>query len=90
MTYETSAIQDHEIPQAKEALLQHVLTTYASETNKVFTVWSSFSDDDLVFKPHVKSSTVYDILKHQLLSERRFFAEFLDSPEVAPGTFCLK
>lgn len=51
----------------------------------MFAVWSSFDEIDLYFAPHAKSSSVLDILKHQLLSERRFFAEFLGSPEVAPG-----
>jgi uncharacterized damage-inducible protein DinB len=85
VTYDKTAIQDREIPQTAEPLLQHVLTTYASETNKVHSVWSSFAETDLGFKPHVRSSSVGEILKHQLLSERRFFAEFLDSAEVAPG-----
>jgi uncharacterized damage-inducible protein DinB len=33
------------------------------------------------FKPHQRSSTVQEIMKHQLLSERRFFGEFLGTPE---------
>jgi len=31
--------------------------------------------------PNPRSSTVLDIFKHQLLSERRFFGEFLGLPE---------
>ena len=46
-------------------------------------VWRGFTDADLGFRPHPRSSTVADILKHQLLSERRFFGEFLGSPEPA-------
>ncbi len=85
MTYETTAIPDAEIPRAAEPLLQHALDTYASETNKVFALWTSFSPADLAFRPHAKSASVLEILKHQLLSERRFFAEFLGAPEVPPA-----
>lgn len=85
MTYAHTAIPQRDIPTAREPLLQHVLDTYASETNKVASVWSAFEDGDLAFRPHARSSTVGDILKHQLLSERRFFGEFLESPEPAPS-----
>lgn len=33
------------------------------------------------FRPHPKSSSVVEILKHQLLSERRFFGEFVGTPD---------
>ena len=82
MQYEFSAISDAQVPRAREPIFQHILDTYASETNKVVSVWGGFADGDLSFKPHEKSSTVLDIMKHQLLSERRFFAEFLGLPEV--------
>jgi len=65
------------------AWAQHAIDTYASETNKVLTTWAEFADADLAFRPHPKSSSVEEILKHQLLSERRFFAEFLGTPEPA-------
>jgi uncharacterized damage-inducible protein DinB len=81
MRYAFSAIADAQVPRAKHPAYQHILDTYASETNKVASVWGDFSDADLSFHPHAKSSTVLDIMKHQLLSERRFFAEFLGSPE---------
>src|SRR6185312_8154278 len=83
MTYSYRGISDAEIPRAALPLLQHALDTYASETNKVGGVWSCFSDDDLGFRPHAKSSTVGEIVRHQLLSERRFFGEFLGSIEPA-------
>jgi uncharacterized damage-inducible protein DinB len=67
----------------KVQYLQHALDTYAGETNKVVSTWREFADADLDFRPHPKSSTVADILKHQLLSERRFFGEFLGTPEPA-------
>jgi uncharacterized damage-inducible protein DinB len=81
MHYAHTAIRDAEIPRAAIPLLQHGLDTYASETNKVASVWSEFRDDDLEFRPHPRSNRVIDIMKHQLLSERRFFGEFLSVPK---------
>jgi uncharacterized damage-inducible protein DinB len=77
------AISDSAIPRASEPIFQHMLNTYASETNKVCSVWLQFSIEDMPFHPHDRSSTVEEIMKHQLLSERRFFAEFLGLPEPA-------
>jgi len=74
-------ILDSAIPSASEPVFQHLLNTYASETNKVCSVWLQFSIEDMRFRPHDRSSTVEDIMKHQLLSERRFFGEFLGLPE---------
>lgn len=83
MQYQFTAIQQNEIPEMKVRFLQHALDTYASETNKVVSIWRGFAESDLDFRPHAKSSTVGEILKHQLLSERRFFGEFLGTPEPA-------
>jgi len=85
MRYDFSAIPEAQIPRARDPLFQHLLDTYASETNKVISVWRDFSDGDLSFRPHAKSSTVLEIMKHQLLSERRFFGEFLGVPEPEAG-----
>jgi len=65
--------------------LQHVVDTYASEINKVYSTWGRFSERDMEYRPHPKSSTVRDIIKHGLLSQRRFFAEFLSAPEPPAG-----
>lgn len=81
MYYPNSAIHPPEVPTAANPVFQHLLDTYASETNKVVTVWHCFTPEDLDFRPHEKSTTVRDILKHQLLSERRFFGEFIGTPE---------
>jgi uncharacterized damage-inducible protein DinB len=81
MSYADSAISDAEVPRALQPVFQHLLDTYASETSKVLSVWKQFSDEDLSFRPHARSSSVLDILKHQLFSERRFFGEFLGVPE---------
>lgn len=81
MTYAYTAIPDCSIPKASAAIFQHLLNTYASETNKVVSVWRCFSAEGLGFRPHPRSKTVIDIMKHQLLSERRFFGEFMGVPE---------
>lgn len=86
MKYAYAAIPQEEIPRATSPRLQHLLETYASETNKVRSVWSSFTDADLEWQPHPRSSTVREILRHQLLSERRFFGEFLQVPEPEAST----
>jgi uncharacterized damage-inducible protein DinB len=80
MNYHLVAIPEDRIP-AAEPLFQHLVDTYASETNKVISTWSLFDDADLSFRPAEKSATVLEIMRHQLLSERRFFAEFLGLPE---------
>jgi uncharacterized damage-inducible protein DinB len=84
MRYDYTAIPDAEVPRAVEPAFQHVVTTYASETNKTVSVWRAVPDDILDFKPHARVNPVRMILVHQLLSERRFFAEFagLDEPAV--------
>jgi len=82
MKYEDAAIKESEVPRGVVPILQHLLRTYASEVNKLNAVWTVFTEDDLRFKPHSRSSTVGEIIEHELLSERRFFGEFLGLPEV--------
>src|SRR5205823_3865242 len=77
MDYAYIAIPDARVPRAIGRSYQHAIDIYAGETNKVVAVWRGFRDEDLAFRPHPKSSAVIDVLKHQLLSERRFFGEFL-------------
>lgn len=84
MRYDDTPIADADVPRCTFRFGQHILDTYASETNKVASVWAHFHDADLPWRPHSRASSVGDILKHQLLSERRFFAEFLSLPEPAP------
>ena len=81
MHYEHIDIPDREVPRAASPAFQHLVDTYASETNKTASVWRMFTAADLVWRPHPRSGTVEEIMKHQLLSERRFFGEFLGSPE---------
>jgi hypothetical protein len=75
MHYDFIAIPDADVPQAVEPIFQHVVTTYASEANKTVSVWRSVPDNLLDFKPHEKTNPIRTILVHQLLSERRFFAQ---------------
>jgi uncharacterized damage-inducible protein DinB len=84
MIYEYVAIPDAEVPKAVEPVFQHVVTTYASEVNKTVSVWRAVPDDLLDFRPHDKTNTIRTIFVHQLLSERRFFAQFagLEEPPV--------
>jgi uncharacterized damage-inducible protein DinB len=81
MEYAMHAIDDAEIPRAAAPIFQHLLGTYVSETNKTAAVWRELKDDQLDFRPHARSSSIRDIIKHQILSERRFFAEFLGFAE---------
>jgi uncharacterized damage-inducible protein DinB len=74
-----------EIPSASNPLLRHALETYASETNKTAAVFLQFEPREFSFRPHRRSATVVEIFRHQLLSERRFFSEFLGSSEPVPA-----
>ena len=85
MRYDFTALPEERIPRASSAVFQHLLDTYASEINKVISVWRCFSDADLSFRPHPRSQPVAEIMKHELLSERRFFGEFLGAPEPPPS-----
>ena len=81
MKYERIDIPDEVVPRAVVAAFQHTVDTYASETNKTAGAWRIFTDADLLWRPHPRSSSVEEIMKHQLLSERRFFGEFLGHSE---------
>jgi len=85
-TYAFHAIDAADIPRAAEPADQLVVDVYASEVNKTASVWHAFDAAMLDFKPHPKSTTVRDIFKHELLSGRRFFGEFLGLPEPDAGT----
>ena len=81
MQYDYVAIPDADVPQAVDPIFQHVLQTYVSEANKTVGVWRAAPDDLLDFKPHDKTNSIRTILVHQLLSERRFFAQFVGTEE---------
>ena len=81
MHYDHDFLPAAELPRARLPLLQHLVETYASETSKTAAVWSELADAQLEFRPHGRSSSVRQILVHQLLSERRFFGEFIGLAE---------
>src|SRR4051794_9860166 len=81
MLYEFIAMPDADVPQAVEPVFQHVVVTYASEANKTVSVWRAVPDALLDFRPHEKTNPIRTILVHQLLSERRFFAQFVGTQE---------
>lgn len=81
MHYDHAYIPENGTPPAVLPQFQHLLDTYVSEINKVAAVWNQFREDQLDFRPHPKSSSVRQIFTHQILSERRFFAEFLGFSE---------
>lgn len=79
--YPHDFITERDIPRATRPIFQHLVETYASETNKLGSLWSEVPEPKLDFRPHGKSSSIRQILVHQILSERRFFAEFIGLPE---------
>src|SRR5947209_13225401 len=81
MHYEFVAIPDDQVPRSADPLFQHVVTTYASETNKTASMWRAIPHDLLDDRPHEKTNTIRAILVHQILSERRFFAQFIGTKE---------
>jgi uncharacterized damage-inducible protein DinB len=80
-TYSSPAIDAGAIPNADDTAYQHLLDVYASEINKTASVWRALDDGVLDYRPHPKSTSVSDVFKHELLSGRRFFGEFLGLPE---------
>ncbi len=44
-------------------------------------MWHAVPDSLLDFKPHEKTNSIRTILVHQILSERRFFAQFVGTVE---------
>ncbi len=85
MMYRNAAIPESRVPKASNPAFQHIVDTYVSEINKVVSVWREFSNEELNYRPHRRSSTVQEQMRHQLLSERRFFGEFLGIAEPDPS-----
>src|SRR4051812_33487206 len=81
MQYIHEFIAESNVPPSTRPILQHLVDTYVSETNKLAAVWSELHDDQLEFRLHPRSSSVRQILAHQILSERRFFSEFIGLSE---------
>jgi uncharacterized damage-inducible protein DinB len=85
MKHEFVAIPDEQVPRARDPLFQHLLATYASETNKTASMWRAVPAGLLDFKPHEKVNCIRLIFAHQILSERRFFAQFIGTDELPAG-----
>jgi uncharacterized damage-inducible protein DinB len=85
MAYDYVAIPDAEVPPAVDPTFQHVLITYASETNKTASTWRAVPEHALDFKPHEKTNTIRAIMVHELRSERHFFSQFIGTEESAAG-----
>lgn len=81
MRYDWTALPAGDLPVAAEPAYQHVVETYASETNKTASMWRAIPEPLLDFRPHEKCNQIRTILVHQLLSERRFFAQFVGTQE---------
>jgi uncharacterized damage-inducible protein DinB len=84
--YPSHVIASSDIPRCDDSSFQHLLDIYVSEINKVASVWRGFDDGVLDYRPHAKSTTVGDVFKHELLSGRRFFGEFIGLPEPDAAT----
>jgi uncharacterized damage-inducible protein DinB len=85
MRYHFQAIEARNIPSADDPAYQHLLDVYAGEVNKTASIWRAFDEGVIGYRPHPKSTMVGDLLKHELLSGRRFFGEFLGLPEPDPA-----
>jgi len=81
MKYEWTAITESETPRAADSVFQHLVDTYVSETNKTASMWQAIPVQLLDHSPHNKCNTIRTILVHQLLSERRFFSQFVGIQE---------
>jgi len=79
--FDYPTLSEPDIPRTAPRTFQHLVDTYAGEITKVAAIWHPFSDSDLDYRPHPRSSTVREIMQHELLSGRRFFGEFLGAPE---------
>lgn len=81
MHYEYIAVAADTVPPVADPTFQHLIDTYVSEANKVVSLWRAVPDHRLEYKPHEQVNDIRTILTHQLLSERRFFAQFIGTRE---------
>jgi uncharacterized damage-inducible protein DinB len=81
MQYDFIAIPNEEVPRSRDPIFQHLVDTYASETNKTASMWQAVPDELLDYKPHEKVNSIRVIFTHQILSERRFFHQFVGTEE---------
>lgn len=94
MNYACSAVPDSAIPKASSPIFQPLPETYASEAGKVISAWHGSSPGGISYKPHPRAGSVEEIMRHQLLSERRILGRArtsaLRDPSASPvsGRFC--
>ena len=65
----------------------YLLETYATEREKVLSVWSMFKDDDLETRPHPtdkRGRSVREQMIHQCISENLWFMNMLEIDVDAP------
>jgi uncharacterized damage-inducible protein DinB len=66
---------------------QFLVDTYATEREKVVSVWSEFRDSDLPFRPHptdLRGRSVHEQMVHQCVSEDLWFRTMLGIDVSAP------
>jgi hypothetical protein len=85
MHYDFAAIPDADVPATAEPVFQHLVVTYASETNKSASVWRAVPDRLLDFKPHQKVNTVRRL---GLPSNASPLSPSASIPTVGTGTGC--
>jgi hypothetical protein len=81
MQYEFIALADSDVPQVADQNVRDALSTYAGEANMTAGVWRAVPDELLDFKPHENTNSILAILVHHLVSEHRFFAQFVGMQE---------
>lgn len=67
--------------------LSFLIDTYATEREKVLSVWSMFEDDDLKARPHLsdrRGRSIQEQMVHQCVSENLWFINMLDLDVKAP------
>lgn len=64
-----------------------LVETYATERDKVLSVWSEFKDEELLFRPHptdLRGRSVHEQMVHQCVSEDLWFRTMLGIDVGAP------
>jgi len=62
-----------------------LLTSYDTERLKTLTVWSTFSDDDLPFRPAPRTRTPLEHMVHQCVSENTWMKNMFDVQIARPA-----
>jgi len=65
------------MPSESNEIYNFLLDTYETETLKTLTIWSTFPDDSMDFRPASKSRTVLEQIEHQIQSEGGWMVKML-------------